>query len=465
MPNILPTLTTNRRFGVEIEFVGASKINVYDALMNAGISVQIQDYNHRTSHVWKIVDDASLIDDSHIGTGELVSPILSGQAGLETIAKVLEALNSTGAKANDSCGLHVHVDAHNLSIQEIAGVYLTYAGNENHFDSIMPRSRRSEQNQHCRSIARDQCDYNQNFFDRLRVSNVNQLIDRLTYDRYYKVNLQSLTRHNTIEFRHHSGTTNAEKICNWVVFVLSFTEHCAKKIREFNPPEQQLSGGTIQTNNDSTHFTKSAHKIFQILKQQYSNDTTTEYRYLNTRQIRDLLSAHFSCDISEATIKMHLSKIRAYGLSSGNFNIQTRGMFRRKSYKLFPYNELGLPGCTSHINQTPSFSDAYHTCVQQLSFDELFGIAGQNAIDFYQARAESFTQREREIEERRAARRAERQQRRNQQNIQPTTTSNSTYYPPTINLDYPVLNNQQSILDSGLFATANNRYGWAFGEE
>ena len=34
--------------------------------------------------------------------------------------------------------------------------------------------------------------------------------------RYRKLNIQSYFRHQTLEVRHHAGTTNPEKITNWV---------------------------------------------------------------------------------------------------------------------------------------------------------------------------------------------------------------------------------------------------------
>ena len=36
--------------------------------------------------------------------------------------------------------------------------------------------------------------------------------------RYFKLNCQSFFRHGTIEFRHHSGTTDFAKIKNWILF-------------------------------------------------------------------------------------------------------------------------------------------------------------------------------------------------------------------------------------------------------
>ena len=43
-------------------------------------------------------------------------------------------------------------------------------------------------------------------------------------DRYFKVNPVAYRRHNTIEFRQHSGTTDYEKMSNWIEFLKSLIE-------------------------------------------------------------------------------------------------------------------------------------------------------------------------------------------------------------------------------------------------
>ena len=47
---------------------------------------------------------------------------------------------------------------------------------------------------------------------------VNELKNRIG-NRYHKVNLEAYSRHKTVEFRQHSGTTNFIKIRNWVLFL------------------------------------------------------------------------------------------------------------------------------------------------------------------------------------------------------------------------------------------------------
>ena len=49
-------------------------------------------------------------------TFELVSPILVGEAGLRELEKVCWVLDLCDVKVNESCGLHVHIDAAGFSM-------------------------------------------------------------------------------------------------------------------------------------------------------------------------------------------------------------------------------------------------------------------------------------------------------------------------------------------------------------
>lgn len=206
---------TNRRFGVEIEFLRTvRKQEVVDAVRAEGIACENEDYNHRDciSH-WKVITDGSC------GL-EIVSPILSGEDGLQQVEKVCKALNSLGAKVDKTCGLHVHVDATNLTQQQITRVFLAYARHEKLFDALMPESRRANNSSYSKSIRRALDTY---YVEEYK-TDIFRAYNQHIASRYYKVNLQSYVLHNTIEFRQHSGTTEAEKITNWVVLMVGFVE-------------------------------------------------------------------------------------------------------------------------------------------------------------------------------------------------------------------------------------------------
>ena len=215
----LPTLT-NRQFGVEIEFIGVNPQVVADAINNAGIEAAFEGYHHSTRPYWKIVTDASLSQGGH-SAGEVVSPILKGETGARQLEKVLDAIDTVeGIRVDRSCGVHVHLDVNDLTVAQIQNTYSRYSDYESQIDLIMPMSRRGNSSRWCASVKSQKS----TVIRKTRKSK-SQLAN--TTGRYYKVNLQSLTRYGTMEFRQHSGTLNFTKVINWVSFLMAFVDTSA----------------------------------------------------------------------------------------------------------------------------------------------------------------------------------------------------------------------------------------------
>lgn len=207
-----------RTFGVEIEFTELSErqiLTLEEKLTEAGIETKYEGYNHITRPIWKIVTDGSVRNSKHRCGFELVSPPLKGIEGLEALKKAIEVLNANGAKVNRSCGLHVHHDAGRWGVKEFKNAYRLYSRMEQTIDEAMPKSRRSSNNYYCKSN-RSKMETELDLFEACET--VNDLRIFWDSDRYYKLNMESWYRHGTIEFRQHSGTTEADKILNWVVF-------------------------------------------------------------------------------------------------------------------------------------------------------------------------------------------------------------------------------------------------------
>lgn len=203
----------NHKFGIEIEAYGVNMRVVESAIRAAGVTVEVEGYNHSTRRHWKIVTDGSLTG----GQGfEVVSPVLKGEAGIAEFKKVCEALATTGAKINSSCGLHVHFDARALSMNDWKNLYKNYINLETEFDSIMPVSRRANNNTYCKSLTYKNNTQAATFEAIDRAETVAQLSSLVAGTRYVKVNAESFMRHGTVEFRQHSGTIEFEKISNWV---------------------------------------------------------------------------------------------------------------------------------------------------------------------------------------------------------------------------------------------------------
>lgn len=207
-----PFNATRLSFGVEIECFGPSRETIMDAFSSRSVAIESQSYNHDDSKTYfKIVSDAS-IRATHGSGNEVVSPILSGRNGLATLKAACEALNEAQACVNKSTGLHVHMDAKNLSFEHYKSIFVNYARLETAIDSFMARSRRADNNTYCQSL-------------RSRIARIEESdsFASLGYacgnDRYYKVNPTSIRRHGTVEFRQHQGTTDFEKISMWLKFL------------------------------------------------------------------------------------------------------------------------------------------------------------------------------------------------------------------------------------------------------
>ena len=205
----------DRKFGIELELVGITREQAGRALTQVGVEVRDEGYNHDTRSYWKMVSDSSVRGDF-----ELVSPVLRGEDGIHQARKVATALDDMGATANRSCGYHVHLDAADLTASDIRAIVTRYADHESEIDAFMPPSRRGNTNSYCGSVielARS---------ERFQSAGTIRDLVNAQGGRYFKVNLQSYYVHKTIEFRQHSGTINAAKIVNWVLFLQQFTEGC-----------------------------------------------------------------------------------------------------------------------------------------------------------------------------------------------------------------------------------------------
>lgn len=205
-----------RTYGVEIEVLerGVSQFEIAQVIRAAGVESQNEWYNHETKNYWKVITDSS-------AGYEIVSPVLRGHDGLEQIKKVCEALQSIGCKVDKRCGLHVHHGVDDYSIKNFKTLYITYAKYEKALDSVLPNSRRDDNNTYCQSLMASMY-YVSNAYNELvekieKCKTVNDISGVFHHDRYYKLNIQSYVKYGTIEFRHHSGTIDADKIINWVM--------------------------------------------------------------------------------------------------------------------------------------------------------------------------------------------------------------------------------------------------------
>lgn len=198
-------------FGVEIE-CNIYRSTVEQVFASNGVNYHYEGYNHTDNReYYKFVTDASVSGLSPI---ECVSPVLTGNTnGFKSLEACCKSLNQGNAYVNKSCGLHVHIGG-NITDKQYCNTFVNYKMLEDVIDTFMAFSRRADENGYCRSVKH------------LSFSECNNPSDvqyACHHSRYFKINAMSWTRHRTIEFRQHQGTTNYEKISNWVNF-------CAKLV-------------------------------------------------------------------------------------------------------------------------------------------------------------------------------------------------------------------------------------------
>lgn len=208
----------NLTFGIEIEcYSNRSRDEVARAITAAGIECFDAGYSHATTRQWKVVRDGSL-SSANLGGGlEVVSPVLRGADGFEQVRKVCAALATVGAKVDRTCGFHVHVGVRDfVTLDFMKRLVIDYAHYESTIDFLMPASRRGSANTYCRSMA--------GYVEAVKRTRSMDDLQGVLNTRYTKLNLTAFWRHGTVEFRQHSGTTEFDKMINWVKLCLRMVE-------------------------------------------------------------------------------------------------------------------------------------------------------------------------------------------------------------------------------------------------
>jgi hypothetical protein len=116
MPSII-SMPWDRSFGIEIETtegnfggVGSFAGDIADELTSlTGRAVCVEDTEAGNNNLHILSNGWGVCYDGSCGF-EVKSPILSGDAGLASVAMMLRAMSNVGAHVSSSCGIHIHVD-------------------------------------------------------------------------------------------------------------------------------------------------------------------------------------------------------------------------------------------------------------------------------------------------------------------------------------------------------------------
>lgn len=328
MPPTLPTMHSQRKFGIEIECFGMSIDRAADVIRAAGIEVVFEGYNHARRDHWKIVTDSSVADGF-----EVVSPILFGNEGLAAVRKVGQALVAAGARVDRRCGFHVHVDARDLSGADILNIIRRYAAHEAQIDALMPTSRRGTNNTYCRAME----DVVRAVRNVSESATTRQVCERV-YERYYKLNVQAFTRHGTVEFRQHSGTVDYRKMVNWIQFCVQFVED-SRTVQVQTAGAPAVPGATLRRNAIEVKFRKLA-ELLDLHCDRY-----------NPIQGVDIALA---LGVEEATVPSYISQFRSRYPEAQISARRNRGYYRECEQPLVPMVDGATPGLPSVRLEAPT---------------------------------------------------------------------------------------------------------------
>jgi hypothetical protein len=205
--------TEDRHVGIELEFIcGESKSGIKKALVKAGLAEYVA-YHEDGSVTAEDSDcDGSCRDNcecyDEAGEGDCGCEctcgrdqgheicILAKESNYRSIVRrVTKVLSNLDASINHTCGFHVHLDMRTRNPRD---AYRNLVNTLPVLKAMVPASRR--ENHYCKE------------------NTSTYMSDQA--GRYHMINGESLDKHNTIEVRLHSGTTNPIKIINWITLLL-----------------------------------------------------------------------------------------------------------------------------------------------------------------------------------------------------------------------------------------------------
>ncbi len=141
-----------------------------------------------------------------------------GVAFINQLTDICGVLAKGKAKANESCGMHVHIDARSFTPDDLIKVAAVWPKVESKFWTKTYSDR--QDSGYCESwgkiIHNDHSDYDENLFRAgSLMSMYEQVRDCVQGDRMMSLNFTALGEHGTLENRMHHGTVSFRKILAW----------------------------------------------------------------------------------------------------------------------------------------------------------------------------------------------------------------------------------------------------------
>jgi len=235
-----------QKFGIEIEFTGITRSEAAKVaaeylggtVANTGDCYDTKKVTASDGRVWKFMSDGSIecrrrenrqkVNANRDYSVELVSPILTYREDIDTVQELVRRLRKSGAFANASCGIHIHLDGAPHTPKSIRNFVNIIASKNDLFYKALQIA--PERMKYCKKM------------DSYLVEKLNQrkpktlrAIEEIWYEgysasrnqhyhssRYHFLNLHSFfTGNHTVELRGFNSELHAGKIRSYIVLALA----------------------------------------------------------------------------------------------------------------------------------------------------------------------------------------------------------------------------------------------------
>ncbi len=180
---------------------------------------------------------------------EIKTAPAKGAALINQLTDICTVLKKGQAKANGSCGMHVHIDGRFLSPDDLIKIAAVWPKMEKKFWTKTYEDR--QDSGYCESWGtilennRAEDPYDNNFKKGTLLDMYEQVRDKAVGgDRMMSMNFSALSEHGTIENRMHHGTVNLRTILRWVTLNDKFFNHVKKltvnEALNFSTPDKIL---------------------------------------------------------------------------------------------------------------------------------------------------------------------------------------------------------------------------------
>lgn len=252
----------DQRFGIEIEMTGitraaAAKViagHFHTTASHVGGTYDAYTVRSDDGRQWKLVSDASIHCETRRGSTsnkeysvELVSPICRYE-DIPTVQEIVRQLRHAGAKVNDSCGIHVHVDASPHDVKTLRNIVNIMASKEDLLYKALDVQ--VDRQYYCKKADTrflDEMNHKRpRTMDELEAIWYNGRGGRYQhYDntRYHALNLHSVFSKGTIEFRLFNSTLHAGRVKTYIQLCLAISNQAlnqkgASRARTQSPNEK-----------------------------------------------------------------------------------------------------------------------------------------------------------------------------------------------------------------------------------